>query len=95
MPRLPPSLLVRARNISPLLPLLLRECRTLQSARNELRWIKEAVEEDVAGDGLKRIRDMCVARGRGVPLQYLLGNQPFGELDVLCRKGVLIPRYLI
>lgn len=32
-------------------------------------------------------------RSRGVPLQYILGSQPFGDLDILCRKGVLIPRY--
>lgn len=32
-------------------------------------------------------------RARGVPLQYILGSQPFGDLDILCRKGVLIPRY--
>lgn len=27
-----------------------------------------------------------------MPLQYILGNQPFGDLEILCRKGVLIPR---
>lgn len=31
-------------------------------------------------------------RGRGKPLQYILGNQPFGGLQILCKKGVLIPR---
>lgn len=33
-------------------------------------------------------------RARGEPLQYLLGSQPFGELDIKCGKGVLIPRYV-
>lgn len=26
------------------------------------------------------------------PLQYILGNQPFGQLDLKCKPGVLIPR---
>lgn len=34
----------------------------------------------------------CVERSRGMPLQYILGSQPFGAVDVLCRRGVLIPR---
>ncbi|RYO79506.1 hypothetical protein DL762_008137 [Monosporascus cannonballus] len=34
----------------------------------------------------------CRRRGRGVPLQYVLGSQPFGPLDIRCRPGVLIPR---
>lgn len=31
-------------------------------------------------------------RSRGKPLQYIIGNQPFGTLDIACREGVLIPR---
>jgi len=31
-------------------------------------------------------------RSTGVPLQYVLASQPFGNLDILCRRGVLIPR---
>ncbi|KIW70673.1 hypothetical protein PV04_02918 [Phialophora macrospora] len=31
-------------------------------------------------------------RSKGVPLQYIIGNQPFGTLDILCQRGVLIPR---
>ncbi len=27
-----------------------------------------------------------------MPLQYILGNQPFGDLVIKCEKGVLIPR---
>lgn len=29
----------------------------------------------------------------GMPLQYILGSQPFGKLDVKCTKDVLIPRW--
>jgi methylase of polypeptide subunit release factors len=98
MPRLPHSLLLRARNISPLLPLLLRPCRTLSSARNELRWLREHALSLTEGkrERPERVRalllQLCLQRSRGVPLQYLLGSQPFGELDILCRPGVLIPR---
>ena len=27
-------------------------------------------------------------------MQYLLASQPFGELDIKCERGVLIPRYV-
>jgi hypothetical protein len=98
MPRLPHSLLLRARNISPLLPLLLHTCRTLSSARDELRWLREHALA-IAGARRNHPREvgalllqLCRQRSRGVPLQYLLGSQPFGELDILCRPGVLIPR---
>lgn len=98
MPRLPHSLLLRARSISPLLPLLLRTCRTLFSARNELRWLVEHALS-ITGEDIERpekarslLLQLCLKRSRGVPLQYLLGSQPFGELDILCRPGVLIPR---
>jgi HemK-like putative methylase len=40
----------------------------------------------------QRIARLCARRGRGEPLQYVLGSQPFGELDITCRRGVLIPR---
>jgi methylase of polypeptide subunit release factors len=32
-------------------------------------------------------------RERGEPLQYILGTQPFGELEILCKPGVLVPRW--
>ncbi|EPQ57293.1 S-adenosyl-L-methionine-dependent methyltransferase [Gloeophyllum trabeum ATCC 11539] len=35
---------------------------------------------------------MVVRRARGEPLQYILGTQPFGSLDILTRPPVLIPR---
>jgi methylase of polypeptide subunit release factors len=98
MPRLLHSLLLRARNISPLLSLLLRPCRTLPSARNELRWLREhalaiaSARRDYPREVGALILQLCRQRSKGVPLQYLLGSQPFGELDILCRSGVLIPR---
>lgn len=107
MPRIPTSYILRAYQQDPLLPLLLQECRTLDSAQNELRWLREwAVQKFYQrtsrfGAGTHRstpgwrshLRSMCRERARGVPLQYLLGDQPFGDLEIICKKGVLIPRY--
>lgn len=105
MPRLPTSLLRHARAINPLYPLLLQTCRTIPSAHNELRWLRQHVETTLSSkfgslkDVPDRLKHRCVAklarrRGRGEPLQYLLGSQPFGELDIKCERGVLIPRYV-
>lgn len=100
MPRLSRKLLSRAYNISPLLPALLRTCRTLPSARNELRWLREHVDTNFPSmkygedQNYSLLAHLCRQRSRGVPLQYLLGSQPFGELDIICRPGVLIPRYI-
>ncbi|KAJ6024516.1 hypothetical protein N7540_005313 [Penicillium herquei] len=91
MPRLPTSILIKAYRENPLLPCLLRECRSLESSRNELRWLRERAQRD-SPEWRTRLRAMCRQRSKGVPLQYLLGDQPFGELDILCERGVLIPR---
>lgn len=110
MPRLSPELLLRAHRQHPLLPLLLRECRDLPSARNELRWLRSHALAQFSNPRFKhekqtahspetlgwrtRLRAMCQARAKGKPLQYILGDQPFGDLEILCREGVLIPRYV-
>lgn len=39
------------------------------------------------------LRDYVKRREKGEPLQYILGTQPFGELEIVCRPGVLIPRW--
>ena len=46
-------------------------------------------EKNYAGKQLKRYVDR---RARGEPLQYILGTQPFGQLDIRCKPQVLIPR---
>ncbi|PKY05892.1 S-adenosyl-L-methionine-dependent methyltransferase [Aspergillus campestris IBT 28561] len=99
MPRIPTSTILQAYRQHPLLPRLLQECRTLDSARNELRWLRERAST-IASRSTRRstvgwrtlLRSMCRARSKGVPLQYILGDQPFGDLEILCRRGVLIPR---
>jgi methylase of polypeptide subunit release factors len=56
------------------------------------------IEERAQGSGSSnrswqsRLRELCLARGRGVPLQYLLGTEYFGDLHLRCASGVLIPR---
>ncbi|KAF2097307.1 S-adenosyl-L-methionine-dependent methyltransferase [Rhizodiscina lignyota] len=101
MPRLPYHLL-RLTSKSPLLQLLLRECRDLESARNELRWLREHAISSVQNAGGHRderndswkplLRSLCVKRASGKPLQYLLGSEFFGDIEVACKPGVLIPR---
>lgn len=96
MPRLRPLLFWRARGeISPLAAQLLPACRDLQSATNELRWIREHVKASPSPiPGTLRVWQLVEKRGRGIPLQYVLGTQPFGDLEIKCRAGVLIPRYV-
>lgn len=92
MPRLPPWLHRQAKQHSPSLAALLPVCRDLQSARHELRWITEHVAKTAQTHDSKHLAKLCRERGRGVPLQYILGSQPFGHLDLKCKPGVLIPR---
>ncbi|ORY71725.1 HemK family methyltransferase [Pseudomassariella vexata] len=91
MPRLPPTLIRRAHSISPHLATLLPVCRDIASARNELRWIREHVSV-LSSSPERLIGKLCRRRGKGAPLQYVLGSQPFGNRVIKCRPGVLIPR---
>ncbi|KAI0534939.1 S-adenosyl-L-methionine-dependent methyltransferase [Xylaria digitata] len=66
------------------------------SARIRARWKSSANSRsdtrsrlDAAEDTIARL---VARRGAGEPLQYVLGTQPFGDLEILCTKGVLIPR---
>lgn len=103
MPRVSPALTLTAARIDKLLPLLLRECRDLKSSARELRWLREGLAEHAPRCGEdshtrrgrkreKQLHTWVRRRSRGEPLQYILGNQPFGSLDIKCRPGVLIPR---
>jgi HemK-like putative methylase len=95
MPRLGPRLLHKANNISPYLPLLLPTTRELSSALAELRWLHTHILSLPISSRHKPhlLERLCWQRGKnGVPLQYLLGSQPFGDLDILCRRHVFIPR---
>lgn len=71
---------------SKLLDLLLPACKTLESSRTELNWIQKELPKE-------QWLDACTRRSKLVPLQYILGSQPFGDLDIKCREKVLIPRW--
>ncbi|KFA54842.1 hypothetical protein S40293_00805 [Stachybotrys chartarum IBT 40293] len=92
MPRIPPWLLRQAKRCSPEVASLLPACKDIPSALNEVRWLREHVERTASSGRRRRLAKLCIQRGRGVPLQYLLGSQPFGPLDIKCKPGVLIPR---
>lgn len=91
MPRLTHSLLRRANGISPLLSLLLKTTRTLPHAILELCWLRAHASTQpnppaALRSYIRRRATLCE------PLQYILGTQPFGTTEILCRRGVLIPR---
>ncbi|KAL1795683.1 hypothetical protein ACET3X_005907 [Alternaria dauci] len=100
MPRIPTWLIRKARAIDALLPALLAPCRELQAAQNELRWLREHVEtvakaRRAKGTTISKhslLRQLVRDRAAGKPLQYLLGTEYFGHLEICCRPGVLIPR---
>lgn len=103
MPRIATSLLRRAKHIDCLLPPLLGVTRDLDAAANELRWLREHVDAVALRRNSRRksnnqvnknaiLRDLVKQRARGVPLQYLLGTEFFGDLELKVRRRVLIPR---
>ena len=55
-------------------------------AKRELRWIKNELPEEKWEHAVDQ-------RSHLVPLQYILGNTPFGKLAIKCASGVLIPRW--
>ena len=102
MPRISPDLLRHAQTSSPSLARLLPVCRDLRCANNELRWLREHVLRQRPAPSVnlssrnkeKGLKALIAERASGKPLQFVLGNQPFGELDILCKPGVLIPRWV-
>lgn len=57
----------------------------VKQARKEAVWITQELPED---EWIKASH----LRSKLVPLQYILGSQPFGKLSISCKQGVLIPR---
>lgn len=76
---------------------LLPTCeQNVSLARRHLQWIKEKATDQATGAIAipavnSAIRDRVLF---DKPLQYVLGTQPFGELDIVTRPPVLIPRYV-
>lgn len=57
----------------------------LKQAHKEAIWITQELPQN-------KWISACHARSKLVPLQYILGSQPFGKLDISCKAEVLIPR---
>ncbi|CCD24445.1 S-adenosylmethionine-dependent methyltransferase NDAI_0D01310 [Naumovozyma dairenensis CBS 421] len=93
MPRISPVLAKKALSIQPYLPLLLPECRTLESAKQELKWIRYELSSSNRTHYRMSVKKACLLRYQHVPLQYILGTQPFGSLNIICKRNVLIPRW--
>ncbi|CEP62146.1 S-adenosylmethionine-dependent methyltransferase LALA0_S04e08878g [Lachancea lanzarotensis] len=87
MPRIRPSTFRKALAIDKALPFLLPECRSIAAAKQELQWIKQECHTK------RQVFEFCKLRRNHYPLQYLLKSQPFGPLDISCKRGVLIPRW--
>ncbi|CEP09951.1 hypothetical protein [Parasitella parasitica] len=74
-------------------------------AKRQLDWLKEKVTLDSSGDSSKSIYALSKAEQDQLdeyirqrteqhkPLQYILGTQPFCELDIVTRPPTLIPRW--
>lgn len=96
MPRIHPRDIWQARAVNKALLALLPICRDIGSARNELRWLKEhavAVSQRTGHHSQANLLANFVRRrALGEPLQYVLGSEYFGALEIKCRPGVLIPR---
>ncbi|KAL1743365.1 S-adenosyl-L-methionine-dependent methyltransferase [Schizophyllum fasciatum] len=56
-------------------------------AAQELKWLRQH-----ASGGHAPLENLLAKRVAGEPLQYILGSQPFGDLDIAVRPPVLIPR---
>ncbi|KAI0695449.1 S-adenosyl-L-methionine-dependent methyltransferase [Cytidiella melzeri] len=63
-----------------------------QSAKLELAWILQSIHHRQPPDRHLALSSMVARRVSGEPLQYILGTQPFGSLQLLTRPPVLIPR---
>ncbi|KAI0728108.1 S-adenosyl-L-methionine-dependent methyltransferase [Fomitopsis betulina] len=72
---------------------LLKQSIGVQEARNEVRWMREHLKQiSSSSPDSADIETMLQRRLNGEPLQYILGSQPFGPLNLLTRAPVLIPR---
>ena len=96
MPRISLHLVRQARAINRRLVPLLPVCQDLRSAQNELRWLGEHAlskkQRHRRWDHEGLLDSYVARRARGEPLQYILGSEYFGDLEIKCKPGVLIPR---
>ncbi|QLG72538.1 hypothetical protein HG535_0D02460 [Zygotorulaspora mrakii] len=97
MPRISPSSVRACNRVNRFLRLLLPACRTVERSNLEFKWISNELSSLEHLNTNRKLREAiynaCLQRFRYLPLQYILGSQPFGSLELVCRKGVLIPRW--
>ncbi|KAF2722033.1 modification methylase HemK [Polychaeton citri CBS 116435] len=97
MPRALSQLLRQAGSSQVLINRLLPVCGSIRSAQNELRWLDERAQGVALNCSNRRshgslLEEFVTRRAQHEPLQYILGSEYFGELEIKCRPGVLIPR---
>jgi release factor glutamine methyltransferase len=64
--------------------------------RNEFKWMLQELfsnHSKIDQKQLKKLEYWINCRIKGKPLQYILGNQPFINLNIILRKPILIPRW--
>ncbi|KLO09242.1 S-adenosyl-L-methionine-dependent methyltransferase [Schizopora paradoxa] len=78
---------------TPALVLQLAKILGRRQAKQELRWMQDTLLNKHQNDEKSFLMNQMIKRRiAGEPLQYILGTQPFGHLELLVRKPVLIPR---
>ena len=84
-------------NLEPFLSSLVTATSSLSSAKRELSWMLKHVQDTrpnaAVGAQNDHLSSLVAKRARGVPMQYLLRSEYFGDLKLKCKKRVLIPRY--
>ncbi|MCY0880769.1 MAG: peptide chain release factor N(5)-glutamine methyltransferase [Firmicutes bacterium] len=70
-----------------------REAARIWQAVTGQRWSAWLVHpQDISEDMLETLHDFTVRRSRREPFAYLVGTQPFLDMDLQVGPGVLIPR---
>ena len=63
------------------------------SAHNNIAKKRTTTKKDtIAGPEEQLLSRLVRERATGKPLQYVIGTEFFGDLEIQCREGVLIPR---
>ncbi|KAF9529193.1 S-adenosyl-L-methionine-dependent methyltransferase [Crepidotus variabilis] len=76
--------------MSSLLASLAKSLRSQSQAAREFKWMQQHISQHKHSPDI--IHEYVRRRTAGEPLQYILGTQPFGPLNLLARPPVLIPR---
>lgn len=88
--RISPKQSAKLRRIYEFLPQWVRTAGSVGNALMENRWIIQELKQLPPHSVEKAKFKRAVLQ---YPLQYILGTQPFGDLDIKCKRNVLIPRW--